>query len=162
MKKAALILVAIISISCNKEKSENLQTTLESKVLEVKTENYDWLLGNWMRTNEKKGKETVENWNKVNDTTYSGIGFTLQNNDTIFKEKMNLMKVRGKWNLTVTVSQDAAPIVFKGIEHNENEFICENKENDFPNIIKYWKKGKNLNAEISGGETKVLFEFEKL
>lgn len=161
MKKAALILIGILFFSCNQGKSENLQTTLESKVLEVKTENYDWLLGNWMRTNEKKGKETVENWNKVNDTTYSGIGFTLQNNDTIFKEKMNLMKVRGKWNLTVTVSQDAAPSVFKGIEHNENEFICENKENDFPNIIKYWKKGKNLNAEISGGETKVLFEFEK-
>lgn len=161
MKKAALIVIAIISISCNQGKSENLQPTLKSTVLEVKTENYDWLLGNWKRTNEKKGKETLEKWNKVNDTTYSGIGFTLQNNDTIFKEKMNLMKVRGKWNLTVTVSQDAAPIVFKGIEHNENEFICENKENDFPNIIKYWKKGKNLNAEISGGETKVLFEFEK-
>jgi hypothetical protein len=44
-----------------------------------KTKNFDRLLGKWERLNEEEGKETFENWNKIKEKEYSGIGFTIQN-----------------------------------------------------------------------------------
>ena len=47
------------------------------------TESFDWLVGEWQRTNEKEGRETFEMWNKVTDYEYSGFGVTLQDGDTL-------------------------------------------------------------------------------
>jgi hypothetical protein len=52
-------------------------------------------------------------------------------------------------------------IWFKGISHSVDEFICENKEIDFPNKIKYWKNGNKLNASVSSPDVEIPFEFEK-
>lgn len=58
--------------------------------------------------------------------------------------------------------EESEPTTFNGVSHNENEFTCENREIDFPNKIKYWKKGNRINAMVSGGEMAISFEFEKL
>ena len=41
---------------------------------------------------EEKGKETFENWKKINNSEYNGIGFTMKNNDTLSKEEMKILK----------------------------------------------------------------------
>ena len=64
--------------------------------------------------------------------------------------------------MTVKVPEESESITFNGVSHNENEFICENNEIDFPNKIKYWRKGERINAMVSGGEMEISFEFEKL
>jgi len=155
MKKILILLIGILITSCN-------QTKKEKQKDEIKSENFDWLLGKWKRLNEEEGKETFENWNKINETEYSGIGFTMQNGDTIKQEKIRLTKTSGKWNLTVKVPEESESITFNGISHNETEFTCENNEIDFPNKIKYWKNGNRINAMVSGGEMEIPFEFEKL
>ena len=155
MKKILILLIGILITSCN-------QTKKEKQKDEIKSENFDWLLGKWKRLNEEEEKETFENWNKINETEYSGIGFTMQNGDTIKQEKIRLTKTSGKWNLTVKVPEESESITFNGISHNETEFTCENNEIDFPNKIKYWKNGNRINAMVSGGEMEIPFEFEKL
>jgi len=149
-------------MSCNQTKKEKQKEGIKSETMIEKSENFDWLLGKWKRLNEEEGKETFENWNKINDTEYSGIGFTMQNGDTIKQEKIRLTKTSGKWNLTVKVPEEPESITFNGISHNETEFTCENNEIDFPNKIKYWKNGNRINAMVSGGEMEIPFEFEKL
>ncbi len=155
MKKTlAIILLGVLIISCSQTKKK--QKTIKG------TENFDWLLGKWKRLNEEEGKETFENWEKVRNIEYSGIGYTMQHGDTIKQEKIRLTKTNGKWNLIVTVPEEPQSITFNGINHSKDEFSCENKEIDFPNTIKYWKSGNKMNAMVSGKEIKILFEFEKL
>ncbi len=162
MRKILILLIGVLIISCNQSKKENQRTDVKSTTLIEKPENFDWLVGKWKRLNEEEGKETFENWKKVKKTEYSGIGFTMQNGDTIKQEKIRLIKSDGKWNLTVKLSEESESITFNGVSHNANEFTCENNENDFPNTIKYWKNENKINATISGDEMKILFEFEKL
>lgn len=52
LKFTAIILIALGFTMCNSKQNES-------------TENFDWLLGKWQRTNEKQGKTTFENWEKI-------------------------------------------------------------------------------------------------
>jgi len=45
-------------------------------------------VGNWQRTNNQLGKQTFEHWIKKSNSVYSGLGFTLQGQDTVFKENL--------------------------------------------------------------------------
>ncbi|MDE5421487.1 DUF6265 family protein [Ancylomarina sp. DW003] len=161
MKKILIILIGTLLISCNQSKKKNQQIEEKSTTVTEKSENFDWLLGKWKRLNEKEGKETFENWEKIKETEYSGIGFTMQNGDTIKQERIRLTKTNGKWDLTVKVPEESESITFNGTSHNENEFTCENNEIDFPNKIKYWKNGQKINASVSNSEMEISFEFEK-
>lgn len=159
MKKILILLIGVLSISCNQSKKESSNT----KTAEV-TENlddFDWLLGKWERLNEEEGMRTFENWEKVSDAEYSGIGFSMQAGDTIKQEKMRLINTSGKWNLTVKVPSEKESTAFKMINYSENEFTCENNEIDFPNKIRYWKNGDKINALVSNAEMQIPFEFEK-
>lgn len=160
MKKTGIVLIGFLIIACNQK--ENKKSEVKSTTSIESSENFDWLLGEWKRLNEEEGKETFENWNKISNTEYSGIGFTMQNGDTIKQEKIQLIKTNRKWNLTVKAPEDSESITFNGVSYNENEFTCENHEIDFPNKIKYWKNGDRINASVSNAEMEIPFEFEKL
>ena len=160
MKKILILLIGVLIISCNQSKKES--TNKEAAELTENLDNFDWLLGKWKRMNEEEGKETFENWVKISESEYAGIGFTMQNGDTIKQEKIRLIKINGNWDLTVKVPEESESISFKMTKYNEGEFICENMEIDFPNMIKYWKNGDMINASVSGGDMEIAFEFEKL
>lgn len=162
MKKIMILLIGILIISCNQTKKENSKPTENSPELTKQTESFDWILGKWKRLNEEEGKETFENWEKISETEYSGIGFTMQNGDTIKQENIRLIKSNDRWNIIVKVPEETESITFTGISHSENEFTCENNEIDFPNKIKYWKNGDKINASVSNAEMEIPFEFEKL
>ena len=149
-------------MSCNQTKKEKQKEWIKSETMIKKSENFDWLLGKWKRLNEEEGKETFENWEKISETEYSGIGFTMQNGDTIKQENIRLIKSNDKWNIIVKVPEETESISFTGTSHSENEFTCENNEIDFPNNIKYWKNGDKINASVSNAEMEIPFEFEKL
>jgi hypothetical protein len=160
MKKLLILLIGVLSISCNQSKKASSNT----KTAEVseKSIDFDWLLGEWKRLNEEEGKKTFENWEKISDAEYLGIGFTMQRGDTIKQEKIRLINTSGKWNLTVTVPEEKESITFKMTNHSGNEFTCENNEIDFPNKIRYWKDGNKIKASVSNAEMVIPFEFEKL
>lgn len=162
MKKTFLIsmttILLIISSSCVNNKS-NRKTEKKEKV--VLKENLDWLLGKWERTNDEEGKQTFENWRKINDLEYKGFGWTVQNSDTIFQEKIKLTKTKDSWIFGVISPEEANYTNFKVIQISKESFICENPEIDFPNKIKYWKDGKQIKALVSGKGMEITFEFKK-
>jgi len=160
MKKLIIILFGTLIFSCNENKKE--QTQIKQVEIENNNTNFDWLIGKWKRLGEEKGKETFENWTKISETEYSGIGFTMQNNDTIKQESIKLKKSHEKWNLFVKTPEETERTVFEMKEHNTNQFTCENNEIDFPNKIKYWKSGNNIKATVSNSEVEIQFEFEKI
>lgn len=149
LKFTAIIVLAFVFTMCNTKQNEN-------------TENFDWLLGKWQRTNEEQGKTTFENWEKINNSEYNGIGFTIQNNDTISQEKMKIVETDGKWNLLVKTLEEKEFIRFEMSEIQQDKFECKNDTLDFPKLIKYWKSGDKINALVSGDNLKLSFEFERI
>ncbi|WP_405294972.1 hypothetical protein [Algibacter sp. Ld11] len=162
IRKVWVLCIAILFLSCNETKKENVQADLKPTIINKEFKNFDWLLGKWKRLNEEEGKATFENWEKISETEYSGIGFTMQNADTIKQENIGLVKVGKHWNLVVKVPEEMQSVTFKGVAHAADEFTCENNIIDFPNKIKYWKHGDHMYAIVSGGEMQIEFEFEKL
>lgn len=121
-------------------------------------ENYpDFLLGKWQRTNDKPGNTTFENWND----NYTGIGFTLHKNDTVFKEILSIISKNDTLHLQVE-SVNEQPTLFKFTEQTDSSFVCENPQNEFPTKIEYWLENKLLKAKVSNEEFDVDFVFERM
>ena len=122
-------------------------------------DSFDWLLGKWQRTNETQGRETYEIWEKISPDEYAGIGFTLQNGDTIKQEKIVLKKSDGSWTLIVTPDDVPKTFYFPVIQSDATSFKCENPKLDFPKIIKYWSADNQLHATVWGNKHELSFEF---
>lgn len=85
---ARLFLLAIVTVfifSCNESGQSKPDKSITNT--ELKTTNFEWLVGQWKRSNEQKGKETFENWVKLSGTEYNGIGFTMRNKTPFRKKK---------------------------------------------------------------------------
>jgi alpha-L-fucosidase len=122
---------------------------------------FDWLVGSWKRTNDQEGSSTYEHWVKNSNTEYAGLGCTLQEGDTVFKEQLKLYETGGSWNLEVR-GVNESPTVFLLINQAKGSFRAENKENDFPKQIEYSMADRLLSARISGGDSEITFLFERM
>ncbi len=150
-----LLLGPFILFTCSQE------NTNQKEKPEVTTtiNNLDWLLGSWNRTNNEEGKKTFEYWTKKSPEEYVGLGYTLQGQDTVFKEEMRLLKSNMAWKFEVITAGDKASTIFPITKKTKDSFVCENQANEFPKKIEYYMNGKNLEAKISGGDMEVLFTF---
>lgn len=166
MKKIFTLLFPILVFSCNPRsktnQDEKLKIGSQTKSDSNINVHFDWLIGNWKRVNEVAGKETFENWEKISSNKYSGIGYTLQNGDTISQEKMDIMVTDTNWKLIVKIPKEKQTTEFKITEIKTNEFICINDSNDFPKRIKYWLDGDIMKANISNNKMEIHFEFKKI
>jgi len=143
--KIILIIILIFLFSCSKPNSQNP----------------DWLIGNWQRINDSSGRQTFEYWEKAGENIYEGIGFTLQDADTVFKENLKLVQVNGIWNYEVSGVHEK-PVYFTFTSLSKNHFVCENMQNDFPRKIEYYISSDTLKAVISAGKKKIPFIFTQL
>jgi hypothetical protein len=122
---------------------------------------FDWLLGDWQRMNDRPGRTTFEHWSRISGSEYQGLGYTLRNGDTIFKETMKLHVDKGAWIFEVSgVNEDPTP--FLVTKKAPGSFTCENEKNEFPKYIEYSLVDNMLKARIYGAGQEVLFSFEKL
>ena len=158
MKYFFLVIIISFCLSCQQKNKSNSE---DIKAITI-TENFDWLLGKWKRINDKAGKQTYENWIKLSEGSYQGLGYTMQNSDTIWKETIRLVHTNNAWIFEVKGKDESEPTIFKLIEIKEAAFTCENEENEFPKKIKYSKSGEKLMAIISGGDIKISFEYESI
>jgi len=122
--------------------------------------NFDWLIGKWERTNNRPGNLTYEYWEKVDDSFYKGFGFTLKDLDTVWQERINLIKTKENWQYEVRGQNAKKPTIFKLTKIESFGFTSENKTNEFPKKIRYEKVEAGLRAIISGGGKQILFDFK--
>ena len=146
--------------SCTSDIKKEIK--VENTKSKVKAEAFDWLLGNWKRNNNEEGKETFETWKKNSTSEYSGLGYTLKDKDTIQQEFIKLFNKDKKWFLEVELRGDPDIVTFPMSSSTSSEFVCKNKEHDFPKMIKYWKNGDKLNALVAGDDFQIPFEFERI
>ncbi|CAL2081828.1 conserved hypothetical protein [Tenacibaculum sp. 190524A05c] len=119
--------------------------------------NPDFLIGKWKRINEDSTKTTHEVWNQ----DFSGMGYTLKDNDTVFKEILNIIDIKGKQYFQVTgVNQQ--PTLFVVTELTDKSIICKNDQNEFPKEISYWMEEGKLKAKVANEDFAIDFVFEKI
>lgn len=135
---------------------------LAEQIPESKQEDFSWLLGSWQRINEKEGRQTFERWTKQTKERLIGMGCTLKEGDTIWKENIVLKKVDNNWHFEVTGQGEEQPTVFTLTNISETSFVCENPKNEFPKVISYAKSERGLKAIISGGGPNITFDFIKI
>lgn len=157
LKYLLFLFVPFVLFSCSEENNDQK----EQQRITSTINNLDWLLGSWVRTNNEEGKKTFESWTKKSPEEYIGLGYTLQGQDTVFKENMRILKKEARWIFEVSVTNDEAPTIFTFSKKAKERFICENPKNEFPKKIEYYLKDKKLEAKISGGDMEVLFLFDK-
>ena len=164
MKTFYVLFLSVLFIACQnpKPKPEAAPEPEPNAVEDVQmADDMDWLLGKWARLYEDEGKTTLEFWEKENASSYKGIGFTLQNADTIKLEYMHLTKAENLWDLTVEVLNEK-PETFTGTNFSDQTFTVENNEIEFPNTIKYWMVGDTLKANVSSADFEIQFDFVKM
>ncbi len=140
MKQLFFILLLLILFSCQQEVKKP-----------------DFLIGKWKRINDKGSKETFEIW----DTNFNGLGYSLQEKDTVFKENLSIIEIKGNKYLQVT-GVNQRPTLFEFTNQTKNSFICVNPNNEFPKIISYWVNGSQLKAKVSNDDFAIDFIFEKV
>lgn len=151
MKTIHILFLACCLFSCKSSSSPK-----------VEKHNLDWLVGDWICTNNEEGKTTYESWEKMNENAYKGIGFTMQDGDTSSKERMDFLYANDTWNLFIIPSPGATTETFYMKEMQKNSFVFRNDTIDFPNEIRYWIEGEQLHAVIANEEFEVPFVFERL
>lgn len=151
MKAIYLFFLAFCLLACKSSSSPK-----------VEKHNLDWLVGDWIRTNDDEGKTTYESWKKIDENAYKGIGFTLQGGDTSSQERMDFLYLNDAWSLFIVPEPGAAAETFYMKEMQKNSFTFRNDTVDFPNEIRYWIEGEQLHAVIANEEFEVPFVFERL
>jgi len=142
MNRFYFLLIVVLLYSCNKPQEAQ----------------FNWLLGSWERTNDSKGNKTYEYWTKKSDIEYIGLGCTLKNKDTVFKENIHLIKIKEQWVFKV-IGVNETPTLFPVTNLSLTSFTCENPENEFPKQIIYSLEKGALKAIISDNTTDISFLF---
>lgn len=155
MKRLIILFIIILNSSCKKTEHKNLNYSNSNKT------QFDWLVGNWIRMNDKDSKRTFESWKKKSNTEYLGVSYTLLNNDTVWKENVELSKSDNTWYFAVKGKEDKNPTIFKLSKIDSLSFAFENKLNSFPKLIQYKKNGDKFKAIVSADDMIIPFEFEK-
>ena len=101
------------------------------------------LAGNW----SSEQVRFFETWEVISDTLMIGVGYSLQGEDTVFKETMHIFYENNTVFLAVKQKAEPDYMRYSMTEADRHKWVFENKANNYPNIITY---------EFSEGELKVV------
>lgn len=160
MKNTSLILLILVCTSCAQQNRRDQTEVIDPANTHPPT-GFDWLSGSWIRSNDQDGNITYEHWVKNSGTEYTGLGCTLHNGDTVFKESLKLRKTEDHWNYEVSGVNESTTL-FLLTELTESSFECINDYNDFPKKITYVFKDNILKVVISDDDREVIFLFMKM
>lgn len=109
-----------------------------------------WLLGKW--ENQTQRGRMVEEWHKVNDSTFAGRSYMITAMDSIPLESILLRKEGTELYYIPTVKgqNNDQPVKFRLTSSAAKSMVFENPSHDFPQKISYTLEERSLMAEISG------------
>lgn len=112
-----------------------------------------WFIGTWECTTPEGS--LYESWHQTSPEALAGKSYFLNGKDTSLFETVKLIHENNRLHYIVTTANqnNQQPVRFSSISITDNELVFENKEHDFPQIIKYNKiSNDSIVAEISGSK----------
>ena len=106
-----------------------------------------------------------ENWKVVSDTLMEGIGYSMNGQDTVFKEDMKICRNGDSVWLAVKSDPEEGYVFFGLEEAARSRWTFKNPENEYPAIIRYrLKNEQTLEAAIANirGNKERVFHFKKV
>jgi len=150
MRRIAIVLLLVL-FGCGNEKPNATESLEKMK----------WLLGDWVRTNNKPGRIGWESWSEWSKTEWRGNSGTIEGTDTIFHEITRILLEADRLYFIANVPENTSPVRFEITSVTDSTFTCENPEHDFPKKIHYHFDGTRIHARVSAGDEGVNFEFER-
>lgn len=161
MKKSFIVLLISLGLGACEHSAKPSELAKPEMVSEEYSKSIEEsLIGNWERTNNGAEERTFEFW-KATKNGVSGIGFTLVDEDTVFKEILEIVELEGNRYYDVR-GVNPEPTLFKLIEVSDSHFVCVNDSNEFPKRIEYQFANDSMTAIISAEEQKVVFQFIRI
>ncbi len=127
----------------------------------VNLQRMDWLSGTWQRTDLPAGRSGYEQWRR-DGAGFSGVGAALQGTETVFEETLRIESRDGAVVYVAEVAHNAAPVVFRLTDLDDDGFVFENPAHDFPQVIAYRRDGDLLHVRVSAGDQASKFRFRRL
>jgi len=118
----------IDTASPSKGKSDAVES-VERTVIDTLAQGFNWLVGNWKGKTEEGN--SIEQWIKSDDVFY-GTGYLVKETDTIFMERMKLVK-RGKdWYYVLQLDPYSNSSTYKLEYFSPDKMIFSNRTRQFP------------------------------
>lgn len=140
---------------------------LSANAQKVNLNQFAFLTGTW-ELKTAKGKVT-ESWVKSKDSLNGKSYRHSLNGDSVLSEAVVIKKINNVLHYCVTgfEQNNLGTTNFKLVSSNNNTFIFENKEHDFPQRIVYQNKGKAqllawIEGEIDGKKMKSEFPYTRI
>lgn len=144
MRKCTIGTYLLFVLSCGAFAQQPVYTTNEFKPLHG-------LTGLW-KMDGKRGA-IYEEWQVSGDNQLTGRSYKINNNDTMVLENVVISLQNNAIFYTPVVrdQNNQQPVPFKLISYNNNKYVFENKEHDYPQRVIYQLVSTNdLRARIEG------------
>lgn len=130
---------------------------------EPMTQHPHFLPGLWESTGNIR---LYEEWWIIDDSTLMGKSFSINGNDTLMLETMELRQMRGNWIYQALVAgQNEGKTVRFPMTDAKEAMVFENAEHDYPNRIIYKLEADTLlfaRTENMAGNKSKEFRFRKI
>ena len=152
MLRSRLLFVLFIFISISCYRPTPRQAFNDLKLLE----------GSWSTTT---GAEFNEVWSIANDSLLKGVGFSLENSDTLFAEQLKIYLSDDQVYYAAMVGSNEDYVHFKLEEAGSRSWKFVNTNHDYPNIIQYTMvndsllEAKTMNIR---GNKEIVFNFKRV
>lgn len=113
-----------------------------------------WLLERWVCRKEKES--TLEIWEKVNDSTYSGTNYLTVSAGTVVQEELKLELRKSDLLYIATpmlMNPEKVSTTFVLTDFTDNKLIFKNPMHDFPQVITYTRISKDSIIAVVSGES---------
>lgn len=121
-------------------------------------ENIRVLEGDWI---SHKGVSYNENWDIISDSAFYGVGFSINDGDTLFKQDMSIFLNSNRVYFSINPEKDSNDLKFELLEATKNSWLFTNSKNSYPNRIFYnFSNDTSLTIEISdmdGNKSQLFF-----
>lgn len=121
------------------------------------------ITGTWI--NKRANGDIYEHWDRRSESEFSGISYKLAKSDTVFLEKVRLYW-QGKEIIYAPVAygqNKEKEVLFKLKSMEQNRFVFENIQHDFPKRIVYdFRTADSLYAYIEGGNKRINYPYRRI
>jgi len=109
--------------------------------------NLGWLEGDWC-TAVERGRQQCETWNPARNGVMEGRARLVMDGTARPGEAMRITLEPGTSVFAATPAGQAA-VLFRQVERSDNSITFANPGHDYPQRIRYWRRGEQLVAEIA-------------
>ena len=108
-----------------------------------------WLVGKWCTEAAQPKRLTCENWRDMGGGKLSGMGKTWHERFVTIDEHMEI-RPDGEGFVYQAKPKAQVPTEFRSVGAQPLLSVrFENRAHDYPQVVRYWREGDVLNAEIS-------------